>query len=1160
MADRLDLGDLVYRLGFANEDEFLRSLDQMLKRAEQEAQSGGGVGGRAFGEAFEREAKRGREGFVKDFVSSLGLQTLGSFLGNTLANAFSSGVQATRQFVQDSAREFQSYQLALNVLASSGIADLAGMKKTIAELSAESKVFSENQIAQALAEMIKAGLPAAQAIDFVRSSINVARSEIDTATGELGDLKAITLQLSDVMAGFGVPTEQAARATDILAKGALDSKLSISELSAAIGPIGNLAKTAGLSLEETVAAIAKLRDTGLSASESATQLRTVIQALLTPNAGLRDSMQKLGLTLVDTNGKIRPFSEILAGIERIAQQGGRGLEYLSQVFGSYGTNAAISLAKARTGLQEQAEALRGAEGAAKTFGDQMLQGVEQTKALEVQLANAKRALGEQLAPTMVQLYRDILPPLVAGLNAVVTVLGNIINNSNRARTSLEQWQQTYKTTLNQQQQAQVQQLLIERQNIEGRLKILNRPQGGLAGLLYQPLSDAEKQEKERLEQRLREIPRELAEIQKQAQQAQAALNNVGTPGPAKDTTPSPKIELPPPGRQPRERQRDPVLEAIREQTERIREAQNRLKLEGGLEAALGNPQRLQRYQAELNAIEATLTKLQRGANTAEQRRAAIAALAQVADAEKEIANARARAEEQRKIQQAKNEKERIEAAKRLAALEQERQESENRRMAAIEEERRRADEELSRKQDEADRQAAEADVDRARWVAQQQYEARKRAYEETERLRREAEEARKRDDKERLAALEAEIALQEKAAEAALRAAKILDEGLPDTTDLDDGVRGFVEEFDRLRVLFATGQIAADQFEQQVSELINQLRAFAQQMGAEGNIKLFDAATDAANKLEAALTRLYRAIGQPIAAPDAGPLGKLPEDLKTAPDAVGELQTRIAALATALNNLPDDPLELNDFLALVDDELFRALNDLDDLIAALPPDAPELERLRTAREELERLVMLRGMAQPVRPVALETNQDFRAGERDGFAPPPKPVPPPDYTPVQQELNRVLMDSARGFITELTDGTPDVGAALRRALGGPADFFINKLIEGIIGPIAEQLAKTIVQATMVQGATGAAALGPAGLAIAGIALIGALAFGAGSGGGAASQQVQRESFGPSSVQTRIETAISVYLEGSLENPRTRAEMESLAESVTLRVLRRLRMVD
>lgn len=1161
MAERLDLGDLVYRLGFENEAEFLRALDKLLGRAESEARTGGGAGGRAFGQAFDAEAKRGREGFGREFASTLGLQALGSFIGNTLSNAFTQGVQAAKQFVADSQREFQGYQLALNTLTSSGVADLGAIREQIRGLSEESRVFSENQIAQALSEMIKAGLPAGEAIEFVRRSISVARSEIDPATGALGDLRTIALQLSDVMAGFGISTQDAARATDVLAQGALDSKLSISELAAAIGPIGNIAKTAGLSLEQTVAALATLRSTGLSASESATQLRTVLLAAITPAAQYKNAMQELGLTIVKTDGSIRPLPELLANIDRVARQGGQGLTFLSTVFGSYGTNAALSLARARDAINDQADALHVAEGAAKTFGDTMLTGIEPVKNMERELANARRALGEQLAPTMVQLYRDILPPLVQGLNAIVQSLSNIIVRAGQAADAMGGifYRQANDATYGRYTDPRVglglENRLTELQNQlqqrQQRLSTLQQQSAlnvGLAGQLTQQA-----------------LQREIADLQQQInttkQELQAITRRQFRPQPQGGATvprpQTPRIEIPPgPVRIPTgggTRQRtDPVLEAIREQTERIRDAQNRLKLDGGLEAALGNPQRLQRYQAELNAIEAALTKLQRGAGTAEQRRNAVAALAQIADAERDIVNARERAAEQQRVRTAKTEAERLEAAKRLAALEQERQETENRRMAAIEEERRRADEEAMREQDEAGRQAADAEVERARYVAQQQAESWRLAYEE------------------RIAAIEAEIALQERAAQAALRAAQILDEGLPDTTDLADGVRGFVEEFDRLRVLFATGQISAEQFEGQVVDIIRQLREFAAAMGAEGNVALFDAATDAANKLEAALSRLARIVSPPIAGPDAGPFGKLPDDMQAASDAIGELRTRVDALSVALANLPDDPLGLDDWLSDLDEQLFATLDDIESAIDALPPDDPDLERLRELRDLLLQIAATRGGLQPMLtlpdgsqirpPTALEADQGYRAGERGDAFITPSPAPPIDYSAVENDLNRVLMDSARGFIAELTDGTPDVGAALRRALGGPAEFFINKLIEGVVGPFAEQLAATIAKQAFSQGAAGALGLGPVGLAIGAGALV--LSLLGGLFGGqpqAQSQQVQREVVGPSSVQTRIETAINVYLEGSLENPRTRADMEALAERVTLRVLERLRMV-
>lgn len=1150
MAERLDLGDLVYRLGFDNEDEFLRTLGTIVKDAEKKAQSGGEVGGKQFGEGFKR-----------GLTQEIGLGALSSFIGNTLANALSGATQATKQFVAEARREFQGYQIALNTLATSGVEDLGAVKQQIAALSAEGKVFSENQVAQALAEMIKAGLQTADAMELVRSSMNVARAEIDPATGQLGDLRTIALQLSDVMAGFGISTEDSARAIDVLAKGALDSKLSISELSAAIGPIGSLARTAGLSLEETVAALARLRDSGLSASESATQLRTVLQAAITPSAAYREQMEKLGLTVVKADGQIRPFPELLANIERVAQQGGRGLEFLSTVFGSYGVNAAISLAKSRAALNEQTIALQNAEGAGKQMGDQMLKNIEQTKALEAQLQNAKRALGEQLQPVLVGLYQKVLPSVVAGIGVLIQQLGAFLQ---KAQEVVNWYNSVGGIVRRQMDEATGGRYTdprvgfglenaireTEQKLAAARQKLQNLTGPFVVGTAGQLMRQTIEKEIAGLEESLAKYKAELRAITRREfiEPAQRATQISVVPQPSRP--PSPTSNAPIPTTLDREKKTDPVIEAIRNQTEALRDAQNRLKLAGGLEAALGSPQLLSRYQAELKNIEAQLRKLAGQATTTERKRALNAALVEVREAEEEITQEQKRAADKRKQEAEKAAKERLEAAKRQAQLIGEQLESEDRAAAAIEEEKRRRDREtLEEEERERQEQIRRNDQQAAAIRENQRRQADQENREREERLRQ------ARADQ---AALER---YEENARQAALRAQQILAEGLPDPVDLTDGIAGIVEQFDQLRVLFESGAIDAEAFESEVSSLLPVLREFARLAGQQGDVKLFDAAISAADRLESALDKLYKRIGEPVAGPDAGPLGKLPEDLKAAGSFVERLETQVNSLQVALANLPEDPLALADFLADIDESLFSLLDDLDDRIAALPPDDPELEKLRELRKVLQDIITLRSGLQPITITAPEANQEFRRGEREAGPEPSPPVPvTPDFSSVEKELSGILINSARGFIGELTDGTPDVGAALRRALGGPAEFFINKLIEGVVGPFAEQLAKTIVQATMVQGATGAAALGPAGLAIAGIALIGALAFGAGSGGGAASQQVQRESFGPSSVQTRIETAISVYLEGSLENPRTRAEMESLAESVTLRVLRRLRMVD
>jgi TP901 family phage tail tape measure protein len=1126
-----------------------------VKDAEEKAKSGGEAGGKQFG-----------EGFKQGVTQEIGLGALSSFIGNALANALSGATQAVRQFVEESKREFQGYQIALNTLATSGVEDLGAVKQQIAALSAEGKVFSENQVAQALAEMIKAGLQTADAMELVRRSMNVARAEIDPATGQLGDLRTIALQLSDVMAGFGISTQDTARAIDVLAKGALASKLSISELSAAIGPIGNVAKTAGLSLEETVAALAKIRDTGLSASESATQLRTVLQAAITPAAQYREQMQQLGLTVVKADGQIRPFPELLANIERVAQQGGKGLEFLSTVFGSYGINAALNLAKSRAALDEQAQALKNAEGAGKQFGDQMLEGMEQTKALEAQLQNAKRALGEQLQPVMVGWYRDVLPPVVAGIGALVQQLGFFLQKARE----ISDWYNSNKS-------------IVERQADEATGGKYTDPLQAMG--IEARIRDRERQLDE-TRKRIEELSKksllttfeatELMMARRRLQQLAVELRTdrdilnsllkpnfnkeVGqrsAPPPSRTPPPSPTSNAPIPTISSPEKKTDPVIDAIRNQTEALRDAQNRLKLAGGLEAALGSPQLLQRYKNELNQIEASLEKLRSQATTAERKRALNAALVDVREAEEEITREQKRAADKRKQDAEKAAKERLETAKRQAQLISEQLESEDRAAAAIEEEKRRRDREaLEEEERERQEQIRRNDQQAAALRENQRRQADQENREREERLR----QARLNQ-----AALEQ---YEENARQAAIRAQQILAEGLPDPVDLTDGIAGIVEQFDQLRVLLESGAIDAEAFESEVSSLLPVLREFARFAGQQGDVKLFDAAIAAAGRLESALDKLYRRIGEPVAGPDAGPLGKFADDLKPTSDFVGELTVKINALQVALANLPEDPLGLADFLAEADDILFALLDDLDERIANLPPADPELEQLRKLRDLLQEIITLRADLQPITIIAPEANQEyqeFRRGEREAGLEQPKPAEPPapfDYTTVEKELSGVLMNSARGFIQELTDGTPDIGAALQRALKGPADFFINKLIDGIIGPVAEQLGQTLARTVFSPGAGGLAALGPVGLAIGGIALISSLLGGlfGGSSAAPASQQVQRESFGPSSVQTRIETAISVYLEGNLENPRTRADIESLAEGVTLRVLRRLRMVD
>jgi TP901 family phage tail tape measure protein len=593
MADRLDLGDLIYRLGFDDEAEFLKALDKVFVDAEKRTKAAGKKAGEGFGDGiadgFEASAKQlsqqlsllearyssgrvnaaeyqaglkqlesgfeslGRQaktldqqldieqglarvkgqarGFKNDFLDSLGMQTIGSFLGNTLANAFGAALQSTQQFVSNSNAEFKTYSLSLNQAVVGGVKDLEGFKTQIKSLSDQTKAFSETEISVGVGKLVQQGYTAENAFKLIAQGADIAKASIDPVTGEFEDLSTISVQLSNVLEALGIPLEDTGKTADVLAKAAQDSGLNVADLVNIVAEVGPTAATAGIKLEDLAAAAGVLSTKGLDASTIGSGLRSVLNTLLSPSDKVRGSFDALGITLVDNQGKSRNFMDILGQLNNVTSAGGRGAQFLAQGFDSFGLSVVTNLGRSSSEIKTFSSNLGSAEGSAKNLASELNRGQEARQNAERELANLRKEVGEQLAPSLVILYRDVLPPVVQGfgwviekVGALIKVIERLIGVQDNAKTSAEKWTTSYGVQLDKQQSAQAQALLTEKQIIEGRLQILNRPQTGLAGVLYAPLSSQEKAEKLALEQRLKEIPLQLIAIQKQAEQTKTALD------------------------------------------------------------------------------------------------------------------------------------------------------------------------------------------------------------------------------------------------------------------------------------------------------------------------------------------------------------------------------------------------------------------------------------------------------------------------------------------------------------------------------------------------------------------------------------------------------------------------------------------------------------
>ncbi|MBF6595816.1 MAG: phage tail tape measure protein [Thermaceae bacterium] len=1292
MAEQLNLGDLTWKLGFDSEEQFLQALNQLFDKAESKAKSGGSVGGEEFGKEFTDKAKQSASGFGDDFIRSLGIQTLGTFLGQALQNAFQSAISATQQFVGESVDSFRRYEAGMVQLKIAGETNLGAIAEQYKAISEQSKIFSVGDISAAMGQLIQSGLDAKTAMGVLKSSVNAAAYSLDPVTGKFANLGDVVTQISQVMRALNLDFSRTSEISDILALAAQKSGTDIRGLVGAVANVGAVSSVTGISVTELGATIAYLTNQGRSADEAATGLRTVIQGLLAPTGKLKGQADELGISFVTSTGQTRPFLEVIKNLGTIAEQGGRGAQFLKEVgLDTYALNTAIAIAKGADQIKAFDAELQSAGGSAQKYADitrdSLAGSLEEMRA---KTENAKIALGRELVPIMQTFYTSIAPEMVTALGNITENIRLMLEALGKGKVDVDKFFKSYDiVNATAEQRDKFQKILQERQKVEAQIGEIQN-----AAMTDDPLSRALSTlgnpvglnvldgKIAQLKARREELIKQGVELQREIQTAYGAgLSFPSPPNAPTDTSKTtPKSAAPVDNelyqkafalqRELRAAEADFAKSRSKASADRIdqlkteiktqelanekfktystlaaqalrddakpakrarlsddpiiKEAQDLDKSLRLLETRFGLGQvPLEQYQGQLSKLESRFQALGKSARSTDQQLAVATGLKAVQAAQ----------EKQDKLDQearARAAQSDVDRAKWVAA-----QKAETYKLAYEAE---------KQYQDELDKQKAQAvqtDFERARDVATAQAASFQKAL---------GEKAKLVDTTNDLEGLESLKAFYEKlgltgeaayqriltkldelytfqkqfGAESAknrdaniLASDKILQQQLFDArqvvtnfaenpklfaqTDFDKTsqaidllelygqdvshlrellgqattefvqlgdaasgvfsdqapVQDYISNFDKLVLQLKTGKTVGEDFRTQAEAIIAQLDKYAAAAASKGDFTLFDAANKAADALFARLNEIIGLNKNVIKGPDNTVLGKLPDDLKTAGDDVGELEGKVNSLLVALNNAPTDPLELEAFATEVNTQMFALFDELEAKLATLPPDDAAVARLQQTLDLLRQIALvgtgafggtILGDGTVVPEIKAADNfskgaAEFRAGEREGTVPTITPPPATDFSKAADQLGSRMTSIAGTFIKDLVGGTTDVGGALKKALGDASSFFLDQMIQGIIGPIAQELGKAVAGSLFEKGASGALSLGPLGLILGGGLLLGSLLLGGNKQ--SASQQAARSSStsvgGATSINYTTELNFNVPYVGSLAEPNFRAQL-------------------
>lgn len=257
--------------------------------------------------------------------------------------------------VSDAAKVQRQYVEVRNLIHTSGealsksISESNEMQRQGVKLSQEYG-FSQHQIGEQYEELVRRGYSGTQAIGAMNSMMKAARASGD----DLADVVKVT---STAVDAFGLRSEKTAtmlshteQVANALASGADRTASGFKDMGVGMSYVASTAKTAGMSVEETSAALGELSNRGIEGSVAGTGLRKVILSLIKPTKNAKAALEEAGLSIndfYDKSGNLKQIDKVFSMINEHTKGWGKDRQgaFFKDLFGTTGVAAGEALAQ-----------------------------------------------------------------------------------------------------------------------------------------------------------------------------------------------------------------------------------------------------------------------------------------------------------------------------------------------------------------------------------------------------------------------------------------------------------------------------------------------------------------------------------------------------------------------------------------------------------------------------------------------------------------------------------------------------------------------------------------------------------------------------------------------------------------------------------------------
>ncbi|UXS22614.1 phage tail tape measure protein [Staphylococcus delphini] len=262
------------------------------------------------------------------------------------------------------------------------------------EMGAKTK-FSASESADALNFMALAGWDTKEMMSGIDGVMQLA-----AASGE--DLAQVSDIVTDGLSAFGLKAKDSSHFADVLAQTSSKANTDVAGLGEAFKYVAPVAGSFGFSVEDTSIALGLMANSGVKASQAGTALKSMMTKLAKPTGEAKKTMETLGISITDSEGKMLPFRDItdqlrgsLGGLSKAQQSAA-----VKTLFGQEAMSGILPIINASDeDYQKLTKSIDNSAGASKRMSGEMEGGIGGSiRKMKSAIESMAISIGDVLAP------------------------------------------------------------------------------------------------------------------------------------------------------------------------------------------------------------------------------------------------------------------------------------------------------------------------------------------------------------------------------------------------------------------------------------------------------------------------------------------------------------------------------------------------------------------------------------------------------------------------------------------------------------------------------------------------------------------------------------------------------------------------------------------